>query len=58
MAYSFPLERIYLSTEFERDGRMSKRVVGTLLTGALGAPAQDAGLDRLCHMLEHPPTVH
>jgi hypothetical protein len=52
MAYSYTLERIYLATEFERDDRMSTRVVGTLLDGAFPSPERNPDLERLCARLD------
>ncbi len=58
MAYCFPLERIYLAAEFERESRMTKRVIGTLLDGAFEGPPHNPEIERLCAMLEKRPTLH
>lgn len=58
MAYSFSLEQIYLATEFERDSRMTKRVVGTLLDSAFEGPPRNPEIDRLLASLEPEPTLH
>jgi hypothetical protein len=58
MAYSFSLEQIYLATEFERESRMTKRVVGTLLDSAFEGPPHDPEFDRLLARLDPEPTLH
>lgn len=58
MAYSFSLERIYLATEFERDSRMTRRVVGTLLDSAFEGPTRDPEIDRLLESLDPKPVLH
>ena len=58
MGYSFSLERIYLATEFERDSRMTKRVVGTLLDSAFEGPRRSPEIDRLLANLDSDPTRH
>ena len=58
MAYSFSLEQIYLATEFERESRMTKRVVGTLLDSAFEGPPRNPEIDRLLASLEPVPTLH
>ena len=58
MAYSFSLERIYLATEFERDSRMTRRVVGTLLDSAFEGPRRNAEIDRLLESLDPKPVLH
>ena len=58
MAYSFPLERIYLSAEFQRSNRMSPRIVGTLLDSAFPGPPRNKEIDTLLERLEHVPTMH
>ena len=58
MAYSFPLERIYLATEFERESRMTKRIVGTLLDSAFEGPPRNPDIERLCALLDRTATVH
>lgn len=58
MAYSFSLERIYLAAEFERDSRMTRRVVGTLLDSAFEGPRRNSEIDRLLASLDPEPTRH
>lgn len=54
MAYSFTLERAYLSKEFSRPAPSPVRVVGTLLDSAFRRPDRDADfrglLDRLSNL--------
>ena len=58
MAYSFSLERIYLAAEFERENRMTTRVVGTLLDSAFEGPPRDPEIDRLLASLDPEATLH
>ena len=58
MAYSFSLERIYLAAEFERESRMTRRVVGTLLDSAFEGPPRNSEIDRLLASLEPEPLMH
>jgi hypothetical protein len=58
MAYSIPLERIYLATEFERGSRMSRRVVGTLLDSAFEGAPRNPEIDRLMESLDLEPVLH
>jgi hypothetical protein len=58
MAYSFSLERIYLAVEFERDSRMTKRIVGTLLDSAFEGPPRNPEIDQLLARLDPEPTLH
>lgn len=58
MAYSFSLERIYLAAEFERESRMTRRVVGTLLDSAFEGPPHNSEIDRLLASLEPEPSMH
>lgn len=58
MAYSFSLERIYLATEFERDSRMTMRVVGTLLDSAFEGPARNPEIEGLLERLDPKPVLH
>lgn len=58
MAYSFSLEQIYLANEFERESRMTKRVVGTLLDSAFEGPPPNPEFDRLLAKLDPGPTLH
>jgi|GEM_PF-4922997 len=55
MPYSFPLERIYLATEFSRPRPSRVRVVGTLLDSAFPGPPRDRDLERLCAMVDGEP---
>lgn len=55
MAYSFTLERAYLSKEFSRPAPSQVRVVGTLLASAFQRPQRDSPFRDL---LERLSTLH
>lgn len=54
MAYSFALERAYLSKEFSRPAPSPVRIVGTMLDSAFGEAKADRDLEILVRQLDAP----